>query len=374
MLAVESIEIFILLWYNMRNMTNPGEHEVNGEHTPDILHEYAGLLTDVADLIEAIEHSPVSKELNDTFRFPAVDDSMVIPVSVTDKIGPIETIELTLDVPSSANDPSSFSIDLIGADQMCVISRASDAREDESPDMILDLTSTNQDNRAIHSMRNDEFEDRLIPIKKIPLNEVNALLMSLVSPDSERGYEMFESADLLAPKVLEGIRETLQYRSASRHDGLGYTFATSGETTISYARHEGQPTSFTIMYPEHDKGRVMLAKCNLETDFQLAFSSLNVLPGLNGDMIDGLIDFHPTVRDVQKLRIILEEELEVVSALTPEIIAMREEDAEASDNTKNPTVAFDAAKNDYFSNRYTQDTLFDLELQVLLDQQNNEEN
>jgi len=353
-------------------MSRPSDMHPNGERSPDILREFAGLLTDVSDLVDSIETLEAPHDLSDFVTIPVVGESIVIPEQVQRTIGDVQTIVLFFDIPASDSDStiqhaSSLGIELIGKDKTYTLSRTSEDTS-ELNDYIFDIEPISPDARAtfgktaLKALRHDEestddFLKNIETVEAIDRKDLNALLMSIAFPDNERGYDMFESANLLDKDVLEKLRESVQFGLVSNHTGLGYVF-NSTDASITYFRQENQPISFQISYPDYKHGRAILAQHTLETDFTIAFSTIETLPGLNNDSVDGTVDFIPSVNDLMDLRSILQTETMLLNAThgaeSPLDVAEIEEVDEIN---VDPAVQFDKSGQDYFSPQFTQDTL-----------------
>lgn len=360
----------------------------NAEKTNDILREFAGLLTDVTDLVATIEAARLPHDKSDIITVPVFGDGIEIPRQVTAAIGEVHEVLLSFDLPELPEneaspyveyaDPrlSSVSVEFVGKEKTYYLSRVNTI-ETAPYDHILDIQPTTPNDRAtfgqqaINALRHhsDEDEDFLKNIQEIPtitLLEFNSLLMSMVYPDKERGYEMFENANLLDPKVLENIRESIRLGLNQHMDGIGYAFNSTEHTSLSYTREQGQPVSFRLSYADFTNGRTIIAQHSLETDFTITFSTVEDLPGLNGDTVVGTVDFMPTVDDIIHLRHVLQQEITATNTALLDIDTVDAIDAQHID----PADQFEKTGNNYFSPGFTQETLDRLDF----DQANGQEN
>ena len=338
-------------------MTPPDRSDFPGSKSPDRLQAFSGLLSDVSMLITELEDSQESRQADNTFTFELLGEhSVILPPQVlallpdVDQvvvtIGKEETLPTDKDPKKKKSDkpiPPYLSITFSSKDALISVSRSSDVKNPDEPDVFIDLSSKAEftpvpfrplsATEKINSENEDEFSGRRIEIEKMSQKDINTLLMSLIYPDAERGYEMFEKIDLLRPDTHDDLMDSFQYAALGHQNSMTHRF-TTGSTQFSFEKHEGEPVSFSVRYNETvvDEvgiGRPLVAFSNLETDFRLEFRTYEeqdeplegrTKKGVSVDLgsitVEGGKPYYPTTEDLQSLRSLLIEEIHAINPAT----------------------------------------------------------
>jgi len=332
---------------------------------PDRLKVIAGLLQDVSLLITELEANQSIEQTEHTFEFELIGDhEAVIPPSVLKYIPNIDQISVTIgredqeEQPSPS--PSFLTIDFTSPDKTITVSRSGYEDGVHDTDILMDTSfhekfSYKNDGTAFipatakEQMQQESTEDFLArqqQIKKISREELNILIMSLVYPDSERGYQMFTQVDLLSPNTYDSLREFFQLSAWNNRSSMTHQFENS-EAQFLYHKEEGQPVSFTIHYPEDRTGQIITAQSNLDTDFRLEFNTYE-----NSEKKP----YFPSTDEIQYLRSILYAEAASVNPVTVSF-----SDNEVTSDS-DPETAFIKSGKKIFSRDHAKDILAQLSL------------
>jgi hypothetical protein len=301
--------------------TNP-----NSPRSIDRLSEYAGLLSDVSVLIaeldvnqvtdqsEVIDH--IAAQSDRTFSFELIGDhQVVIPETIRAAMPDIDQITVTISK-TGVEMPSMLSIDLLSDTRIITISRSGTDEGNDEPDVLIDTSfkarpGANLLKTAKQQMRSEstkDFEDRLIPIDKVSNAELNTLIMSLIYPNAERGYQMFADVNFLSPSAYESLTESFHLSALNNNNAMSYDFKSSN-SHFSFMKQEGQPISFTLIYNEDKEDRLVTMQSNMETEFRLQFTTGYEMVRSSGYTTDERMPYYPTAEELQYLRSLLVTEI-----------------------------------------------------------------
>lgn len=328
----------------------PQEKNFEGSRSPDRLEAFAGLLGDVSMLISELSNNQESRQADNTFTFEIIGDHhVVLPPQVLSLLPSVDQVVVTIgkeelpkpddeqsDEKSSPSIPPYLSINFLSKDALISASRSIDAKDPNEPDVFLDLSSKSEftpvpfrplaASEYINREADDDFSERRIEIGKISQKDINTLLMSLIYPDAERGYEMFENVDILRADTFDTLMDSFRLASLGHHNSVMHAFST-GPTRFNFNKQEGQPVSFSIYYNdtvngEAEAGRPIIASSNMETDFRLEFRTYEQqeepLTGrtrrganiaLGSVKVESTKPYFPTTQELQLLRSILIKEI-----------------------------------------------------------------
>lgn len=307
----------------------PVENNDGGPSSPDRLEAYAGLLGDVSRLITEVDANQRSPRSEHTFTFEHLSEFRAeVPQIVSELMPDLDQIDVTLIKTSPDDDmiddgPSivSISVDFISKTKMITMNRTAHGSPDD--DTIIDCSyrldglgpePLDGSKKQMQTESENDFIQRISHFEAISKAEFNKLIMSLVYPDEQRGYEMFADADLFSPRAFESLKDSFYFTALNNQSGRGYAFTTN-DARISYFKFDGQPTSFTITYPEQYIGQPITAKNDMDTDFRLRFFTTELVE--NDPFTDGALptqtNYFPTPSDIAYLRSIIETEVMAIS-------------------------------------------------------------
>ena len=329
-------------------MAPPSSSEFPGSRSPDRLKAFAGLLGDVSMLMGELEDTQEAQRADGTYTFEVFGDHQIIlPPQVRTLLPDVDQVVVTIgkDTDPSSDEPIPpyLSINFHSRNAAIQVSRSTDLTDVNEPDAFIDLSSKVEDTEVpffplaaharMNSENNEAFSYRHIEIDKMSQKDINTLLMSLIYPDTERGYSMFENIDLLRPDTFESMVESFKFAALGNQSSMMHEFSTSS-ARFDFNKQEGQPVSFSVYYNETNNGKLgtarpMVAFSNLETDFRLEFRTYEVreeqLEGItrNGKKVslgsiksEGLQPYYPTTEDLQALRTILINEIRAMNPAT----------------------------------------------------------
>ena len=374
-------------------MMPPERSNYENSRSPDRLRAYAGLLGDVSTLITELEASQESRQSDNSFVFELFDDeTVVIPPQVKAVMPTVEQIVVTIgknsdplpptSVESAANISSYISVDFLSGDKIVTVSRSGDSEDKDQPDVLTDLSYSAKGTpipfrlptprESINSELSDDFAARQTEIAKVPQADFNTLIMSLIYPDAERGYEMFNKVNLLRGEAYDSLKDSFKIPALNHKSSMTHRFSTDA-VHFDFNKNEGQPVSFSIYYNEPVKidgeiisGRPIVARSNLETDFKLEFQTYDVrleqfegktkkgisVP-LGSMLVESATPYFPTTEDIQALRIILSHEIAAINPATVELF----EDEIFDGTTPEQTFESSGKARTIFSATYIQNML-----------------
>jgi len=288
------------------------------------LREYGKIITNVSELIETIEAVESKTELEDNFTFEITkDDLVVIPEVVSDKVGPIEQIVVTLklglehdskgDTEHEVSAEARMSIMLFSDQAAFVISRSSQNKPNNSTDMVLWRTKQKRD-----------FREEEVPA--VSQSDVNALILSLVDPASPaKESSNTASPDFLKPEAFGILQELFREVSVERHNGMTYAFQ-KANSLFTYRRvyddiFGQEKTSFDIHFTvgSGEKQRTIFARNTMETNFDLRFEVIGDDPDVIPSSLPRPKIFLPytaSYEDMLALNELLENEVAVIQSGT----------------------------------------------------------
>lgn len=324
----------------------------------DRLSEYAGLLNDVSILIAELEVNQVTDQTEHTFSFELFgENQVIIPPSIAAAMPDIDQITVSI-TKEDVDSPSILSIDFMSETKMATISRSGHHEDGTEPDMVMDTSfkarlGANLFQTARQQIQSESaahFEKRFTPIEKVSAAELNTLIMSLIYPDAERGYEMFADVDFLNPSAYESLKESFRLSALNNSNTMTYDFHSS-ESRFGYMKQEGQPISFSFRYFESDASRFVTVQSNLDTDFRLRFTTDYEMVRSNGLTTDEKMPYYPTAEELRYLRSILMTE---IAALNPTPVAFLEDERV---DDKDAEALFMERGGDVLSKKYVREVL-----------------
>ncbi|HEY8886010.1 MAG TPA: hypothetical protein VIM31_00725 [Candidatus Microsaccharimonas sp.] len=324
----------------------------------DRLSEYAGLLNDVSILIAELEVNQITDQTEHNFSFELIgENQVVIPKSVRAVMPEIDQITVSISK-EDIDAPSILSIEFVSDSRTVSVSRSGHGKATAEPDMMLDTAFKTHPGanllqtakQQLHGEPNSDFEKRFTAIEKVSNAELNTLIMSLIYPDTERGYEMFADVNFLDPAAYESLKESFRLSALNNSNSMTYDFHSS-ESRFSYLKQEGQPISFTFQYIENEEGRLVTLQSNMETDFRLQFTTDYEMMRSTGFTTDEKMPYYPTSEELHYLRSVLMTE---IASLNPTPVAFLE-DQRIDD--KDAEAVFIERGGDVLSRRYVREVL-----------------
>jgi hypothetical protein len=341
----------------------PRDKDFEGSKKPDRLKAFSGLLSDVSTLITELELSRESRQADNTFVFELLNNNQVVlPPHVTALLPKVDQVVVTIgkEEEGSITPPPYLSVHFLSQDALIAVSRSSDGKDPDEPDVYIDLSVVPQDtpvpyrpltqSEVLGREINEAFSQRQIEVEKMSQKEINTLLMSLIYPNADRNYTRFEGVDLLRSDTFEDLLESFKYAALGHQNSMSHTFATGG-ARFDFNKQEGQPISFSVYYNEvlegeTETGRPIVAKSNFETDFRLVFETYEersapltgrtekgIVVSLGEIAIDSPVPYFPSTKEIQALRKILIREINQINPATVPLyknVLIDEVDAEQS--------------------------------------------
>jgi len=341
-------------------MNNPEMQGTEGLNTPDRLRVYAGLLNDVSTLIAELENNQASDDSSHAFTFEIFGDhSVMIPKAISEALPDLDQILLTLGK-DETDLRSTLSVDFLSSDKVVTVSRSGIDDDNAQPDALIHTTASKRSRTptplalkldTIQGEIDDDFTERITPIERVSKSELNALIMSLAYPDSERGYAMFADVDFLNPAVFDSLRESLRLPAMDSRSSVEYGFE-SNDAQFMFHKEQEQPLAFTVTYPEKMSGRTITAQSNLETDFHLIFTTYDAVFREGEFTTDEKVPYQPSTEEIQYLRSILQTE---IAAINPTSAGLFEDDQTIDQN--DPEKLFIESGTMIFSKDYVKTVL-----------------
>lgn len=354
-------------------------HEQIHENTPDRLKAYAGLLGDVSMLIDEIEASHLETDDADmetyvpfhTFSFELIGaHSVEIPKEILKVAPDIDHIEISIGQ-DEPNAPTYISVDLISETKAVLLSRSGNPEDEPEFDQVIDLSHNQEDELRSTSLRDilrtetdEAFAKRIVPMHKVPQEAFNRLVGSLLYPNAQKDYGAFGYANFHDHAAFDSLKESLQLAALNNVNSAMYTFARS-DASFSYMKADGQPTSFTLRYPQENTGRTIVAHSNLETDFRLRFNTYetvtHALHSPDGTRITDVaisegVPFYPSTEELTYVRELIGEEITVNTPAAP-----FDETVLIDENTPEKKFADSGMEDMIFSEEYIQNRLAQLD-------------
>ena len=312
---------------------NPREFsEASSSRNPDRLRAYAGLLQDVSTLIAELEANKAANQAEATFSFEIIgDNTIMIPEAVRKEIPNLDQITVTIGKDSD-EDPSYLSINFLSDDKSIIISRSGLEAQDDTPDVTIDTSLRRRADvapdgaaysslYADHQLQNEQpndFHERISDLKKVPLAELNALIMSMIHPNDDHLYAQYDEVNFLTPAAHESLRESFELAALNNRNNVNYTFETS-DATFNFFKREGQPISFEVSYLDKKSEQKISAQSDLETDFKIVFSTLEPTeenPYFPGQMEFVRSPYFPSTEEIYYLLAILKTEIAAINPTT----------------------------------------------------------
>jgi len=315
------------------------------------LREYAEIISNASNLIEILENPNIDKGALEYSYSISVDpsDEYVIPDSIIEKVGSIDTIDITLrsltyvrkpgepeleydveptheifsdafltkeDRAAHANGKSevvkaiSISLYLHGSEGTYAISRASNSTKDHS---YTDGVLTKKNMRS--------SDERVTPISEA---DFTRLLMSIAAPTLQLPENSTQS-DLLNPAAFDALNELFKRITLADTDTLVHEFMTS-DTELGYLHGMPVPTGllvtgFGINFASNETGDRISVHTNLGTKFALSFSTLfhtqehlgTETHQLGVETVSSSGPYTPTLSELRHLNELLKKEAEALA-------------------------------------------------------------
>jgi len=315
------------------------------------LREYAEIISNTSNLIEILENPTIDKGALEYSYSVNVDpsDEYAIPDSISEKVGPIDTIDITLrsvthirkpgeseieydveptheifsdafltkeDRAAHANAKSevvkatSISLYLHGPEGTYALSRASNSPQDHSyTDAVLRKKNTRSS------------DERVTPISQADFTH---LLMSIAAPTLQLPEDSTQ-ANLLAPAAFDALNELFKRVTLADADTLVHEFITS-DTELGYLHGTPVPTGhpvtgFGINFASNETGDRISVHTNLGTKFALSFSTLfhtqehirTETHELGTETVSSSGSYTPTLSELRHLNELLKKEYQALA-------------------------------------------------------------
>lgn len=319
----------------------------SGEALPNAnvprIREYAKIMTQVSDLVEAIETTATKTDLDNNFTIDVEKKpGIMIPEGVSRQIGEVSfiTAKLSLAVDTMheddealddsgelfvdhySNDPTyessipadkavvreatNISLQFFGSQGVFLASRTNLTKDTNS---IQDHVSLVSNPRGV-----------LVPVDAIPDRDLAALIISTVNPDAVNNYPE-KPIDMTSPEAFSALSTLLATTTQSDiNDSIRYM--PEPDTHFKH-RQQFDPktnrmkTSFQIRYRSNEEPeRFIIATHSLDTNFQLSFKTITSGGPFTPEALEDtpkLIPYEPTLDELIHLTEVLTKEVAAVN-------------------------------------------------------------
>lgn len=319
----------------------------SGEALPNAdvprLREYAKIMTQVSDLVEAIQETGTKTDLDNDFTVE-VDKKpgIMIPQIVTDMIGEVSFIsaklKLAVDIMHEddevADENEEFSSDSFYNDPAYEQSIPADnAVVRQATNISLQFFSSNGVFLVSRTNLSDETHEikdnisltkyprgEITPVEAVSERDLAALIISIVNPGITDSYSD-KPFDMTSPEAFSALSSLLSTTTRSNiNDSIRYL-----PEPDSHFKHRQQydpkadrmKTSFQIKYrSSEDPERLIIATHSLDTNFQLSFETITPGGPFTPQAIEDTpkrIPYEPTLIELSHLTDILQKEVSTVS-------------------------------------------------------------